>query len=115
MEVNIGTGSSQECLLIEELDEAISRLSEQKSLHIRGLWQFRRLRMKYRKIQATFTKMQQVFVDILTKKYDNVNMDYLSMGMTNDFETAIECGANMVRIGTAILVRVRIRSFRPKT
>ena len=46
--------------------------------------------------------MQQVFVDILTKKYDNVNMDYLSMGMTNDFEMAIECGANMVRIGTAI-------------
>ena len=38
----------------------------------------------------------------LTKKYDNVNMDYLSMGMTNDFETAIACGANMIRVGTAI-------------
>ena len=49
-----------------------------------------------------FNEMRQVFVDILTKKYDNVDMDYLSMGMTNDFETAIACGANMVRIGTAI-------------
>ena len=47
--------------------------------------------------------MRQVFIDILTKKYDNVDMDYLSMGMTNDFETAaIACGANMVRVGTAI-------------
>lgn len=36
-----------------------------------------------------FTEMRQVFIDILTKKYDNVDMDYLSMGMTNDFETAI--------------------------
>ena len=36
-----------------------------------------------------FTEMHQVFIDILTKKYDNVDMDYLSMGMTNDFETAI--------------------------
>ena len=49
-----------------------------------------------------FTEMRQVFIEILTKKYDNVDMDYLYMGMTNDFETAIACGANMVRVGTAI-------------
>ncbi len=49
-----------------------------------------------------FDNMRQLFIDIGRKKYDNVNMAYLSMGMSGDFETAIECGANMVRVGSAI-------------
>jgi hypothetical protein len=49
-----------------------------------------------------FDNMRQLFIDIQQKKYDNVNMLYLSMGMSGDFETAIECGANMVRVGSAI-------------
>ena len=102
LEVNIGREEAKSGLLIEELDEAISRLSEKKSLHIRGLMAIPPIADEISKNSRYFHEMQQVFVDILTKKYDNVNMDYLSMGMTNDFETAIECGANMVRIGTAI-------------
>ena len=46
--------------------------------------------------------MHKLIDDISAKKYDNVSMDYLSMGMTADFEEAIACGANIVRIGTAI-------------
>ena len=49
-----------------------------------------------------FDNMRQLFIDIQQKTYDNVNMVYLSMGMSGDFETAIECGANMVRVGSAI-------------
>ena len=49
-----------------------------------------------------FHEMRQLFVDISTKKYDNVNMACLSMGMTNDFEDAIACGSTMIRVGTAI-------------
>ncbi len=49
-----------------------------------------------------FDNIRQLFVDITQKKYDNVNMLYLSMGMSGDYETAIECGANMVRVGSAI-------------
>ena len=46
--------------------------------------------------------MRQLFIDIGEKKYDNVSMDFLSMGMSNDFEDAILEGANVVRVGTAI-------------
>lgn len=102
LEVNIGRETAKSGLLIEELDDAIARLSEKPSLHIRGLMAIPPIADEISKNASYFTEMHQVFVDILTKKYDNVNMDYLSMGMTNDFETAIECGANMVRIGTAI-------------
>ena len=49
-----------------------------------------------------FNEMYQLFVDISTKKYDNVDMDYLSMGMSADFEDAIACGANIVRVGSGI-------------
>ena len=49
-----------------------------------------------------FIKMKQLFIDIGAKKYDNINMEYLSMGMSGDYKTAIECGANMVRVGTGI-------------
>ena len=102
LEVNIGREAAKSGLLLEELDDAVSRLCEKKSLHIRGLMAIPPIADQTSKNLSYFTEMHQVFVDILTKKYDNVNMDYLSMVMTNDFETAIACGANMVRIGTAI-------------
>ena len=49
-----------------------------------------------------FRKIKQLSVDIATKNYDNVTMNILSMGMTGDFEVAIEEGATMVRVGTGI-------------
>ncbi|MFR3786064.1 MAG: YggS family pyridoxal phosphate-dependent enzyme [Agathobaculum desmolans] len=102
LEINIGREAAKSGLLLEELDEAVARLSEKPSLHIRGLMAIPPIADQATKNSGYFDEMHQVFVDILTKKYDNVSMDYLSMGMTNDFETAILCGANMVRVGTAI-------------
>ncbi len=49
-----------------------------------------------------FENIRRIFVDIGAKKYDNSNMRYLSMGMSGDFEEAIRCGSNMVRVGSAI-------------
>ncbi|MDY3618080.1 YggS family pyridoxal phosphate-dependent enzyme [Agathobaculum sp.] len=102
LEVNIGREEAKSGLLPEELDAAVCHLCENPALHIRGLMAIPPIADQTTKNLSYFHEMHQLFVDILTKKYDNVNMDYLSMGMTNDFETAIACGANMVRIGTAI-------------
>ena len=49
-----------------------------------------------------FRQLKQLCVDINAKNIDNINMDCLSMGMTNDYKVAIEEGATMVRVGTAI-------------
>ncbi|MEE0944978.1 MAG: YggS family pyridoxal phosphate-dependent enzyme [Clostridia bacterium] len=49
-----------------------------------------------------FNNIFNRFVDISSNKYDNVDMKYLSMGMSGDFEIAVECGSNMVRVGSAI-------------
>ena len=49
-----------------------------------------------------FRRMKELLVDINSKNIDNVNMDTLSMGMTGDYEVAVEEGATMVRIGTGV-------------
>ena len=102
LEVNIGREQAKSGIDPDELLDAIDTLRAKPSLHIRGLMAIPPVADAETKNLRYFNEMRQVFVDILTKKYDNVDMDYLSMGMTNDFETAIACGANMVRIGTAI-------------
>ena len=53
-------------------------------------------------LEDYFDRMYQLFLDIGTKKIDNVSMDLLSMGMSGDYLTAIRHGSNMVRLGTAI-------------
>jgi uncharacterized pyridoxal phosphate-containing UPF0001 family protein len=52
--------------------------------------------------RACFSQMRKLFIDTKGKKYDNVNMGFLSMGMSSDFEMAIEEGANAVRVGSLI-------------
>ena len=52
-----------------------------------------------------FDDMYKLFIDISGKTLDNVSMDYLSMGMSDDYEDAILCGANMVRIGSSLFGR----------
>ena len=49
-----------------------------------------------------FRKMYDLYIDIKNENIDNVSMDILSMGMTNDYEIAIEEGATIVRVGTGI-------------
>ena len=49
-----------------------------------------------------FTKLNDIFIDISREKLDNSNRLYLSMGMSSDYDLAIECGANLVRIGTGL-------------
>ena len=53
-------------------------------------------------VRPYFRRMKEIFEKIKQKSIQNVSMDYLSMGMSNDFEVAIEEGANMIRIGTGI-------------
>ena len=52
--------------------------------------------------RGVFKKIKQLSVDIAAKNLDNISMDTLSMGMTGDFEVAIEEGATLVRVGTGI-------------
>ena len=102
IEVNIGGEESKTGLDKSQLDELMSQMSRLRHIKVKGLMAIPPICDTKSEISAFFHNMFNLFIDIKQKKYDNVDMVYLSMGMSGDFETAIECGANMVRVGSAI-------------
>ena len=102
IEVNIGAEESKSGILPEELDSLLASVAEKRCIIVRGLMAIPPILPKKESNRTFFDMMQKLFVDILGKKYDNVYMQYLSMGMSDSFNEAVECGANMVRVGSAI-------------
>lgn len=102
VEVNIGREESKGGILPEALPEFIDEVREFPSLTVRGLMTIPPDCGNTPKLFQYFSSMRQYYVDIAAKKLDNVPMDCLSMGMSSDFSAAIECGATMVRIGSAL-------------
>ena len=102
LEINIGAEASKSGFAPEELPAALAAASELENLRVRGLMAVPPICENGEENRRYFVRMRQLFIDICEKKYDNVRMDFMSMGMSGDYETAIECGANMVRVGTAI-------------
>lgn len=102
LEVNIGHEQAKHGLAPAELHDAVRALAALPGLRVRGLMAIPPAAASPAESLRYFTEMRQLFVDISTKKYDNVNMDHLSMGMSADFEQAIACGATIVRVGSSI-------------
>ncbi|MDO5547282.1 MAG: YggS family pyridoxal phosphate-dependent enzyme [Eubacteriales bacterium] len=102
LEINIGREEAKLGIDPDELDEVIGKIAEMENLTIRGLMAIPPKPDENRENTYYFDRMYQLFVDISAKKYDNVSMDYLSMGMSADYEAAISCGANIVRLGTTL-------------
>lgn len=102
IEVNIGREEAKSGVLPECTDELLARLSEMDGIKVRGLMAIPPNVELNPKNIAYFEKMHNLYVDMRSKKYDNVNIEIMSMGMSGDFEAAIACGSNMVRIGSAI-------------
>lgn len=89
----------------DELEENVEEISKFKNIHICGLMTSAPFVADAQENRKFFKKIKQLAVDISDKNIDNVNMNVLSMGMTNDYIVAIEEGATFVRIGTAIFGR----------
>ena len=102
LEVNIGREENKSGVLEEELDELIEKISAMPNIQIRGLMTIPPVCEKKIEVCKFFDKMYKLFIDISSKKSGNVYMDYLSMGMSDDYEEAVLCGANMVRIGSRL-------------
>lgn len=102
VEVNVGQEESKSGVQIEMLDELIGEISEMKGTSVKGLMAIPPICETSQEIVKYFEKMHKLFIDISTKKTDNVSMNILSMGMSDDYSEAIMCGANMVRVGSAL-------------
>jgi len=101
IEINIGREESKSGILLEDLDELISECEKCSNVRIKGLMTVipigdEESNKKY------FSQMKSLFEKLKSMNLKNVEMKYLSMGMTGDYKTAILEGANIVRIGQGI-------------
>ena len=102
LEVNMAKEESKFGLMPEEVMDVVDRIAVLDNVRIEGLMTIAPFVKDPEENRRYFAALKQLSVDIRGKNVNNVNMSILSMGMTNDFEVAIEEGATMVRIGTAI-------------
>ena len=102
LECNIGEEASKSGAAPGELSSLLDIASETSGVMVRGLMAIPPISGDFGSSRVYYARMNELFVDIRAKKYDNVSMDFLSMGMSADFHESIAEGANMVRLGTAI-------------
>lgn len=102
IEVNIAEEESKFGIKTSELDELVGLMSQLKHIKVKGLMTIAPFVENPEENRIHFRNLKQLSVDIKSKNIDNVSMNILSMGMTNDYEVAIEEGATHIRIGTGI-------------
>ena len=102
LEVNVGEEESKSGFNAEEVLPLLEQISEFPHIFVRGLMAIPPISQNSGDNRKYFQKILQLSVDIRAKKYDNVLVNCLSMGMSDDYEDAISCGSTMIRVGTAI-------------
>ena len=101
-EINIGREESKSGFFVEEIDGILEKMAEFSNVRLRGLMAIPPISENSTNSSKFFQEMYNLTVDIMRKKGDNVLVDILSMGMSDDFSQAIACGSTMIRVGTAI-------------
>lgn len=102
LEINVAGESSKSGFAPADCASALAYAASRKGIRVRGLMAVPPICASGEENRPYFERIRKLFIDNSEKKYDNIVMDFMSMGMSGDYTTAIECGANMIRIGTAI-------------
>jgi pyridoxal phosphate enzyme (YggS family) len=102
LEINVGEEASKTGFLLEDILPVLERIGEYPNIRVKGLMAIPPISQKDGENLKFFQKIYNLSVDITAKKYDNVRVDIMSMGMSGDYADAIRCGSTMIRVGTAI-------------
>ena len=102
LEVNIGNEESKSGFQAGEVLPLLEHIADFPNIRVKGLMAIPPISQNSGDNLKFFQEMYNLSVDIMRKKYDNVSVDNLSMGMSDDYEDAICCGSTMIRVGTAI-------------
>ena len=105
LEVNMAKEDTKFGLMPEDVMDFVDEIVRFQNIRVQGLMTIAPFVENPEENRKHFANLKKLSVDIAKKRVNNVNMSVLSMGMTNDFEVAIEEGATMVRVGTAIFGR----------
>ncbi|MCL1835146.1 MAG: YggS family pyridoxal phosphate-dependent enzyme [Oscillospiraceae bacterium] len=102
VEINIGREAQKSGILPEQTSEILDIASRAGGIEVLGLMAIPPANDIFERSCNFFDEMHNLFIDMSGKKYDNVSMRFLSMGMSDSYVEAIKAGASMVRIGSAI-------------
>lgn len=102
IEVNVADEESKFGVKVDECEDLVRKISELPNVSIKGLMTVAPFVDDAEDNRPVFRKLSELSVDIKRKNIDNVNMECLSMGMSGDYNVAIEEGATYVRVGTSI-------------
>lgn len=102
LEINIGDEESKTGFSKSEFMENLYQIAEIPEIKIKGLMTIPPICENNTVLCEFFENIYNIYVDIKAKKLDNISMNILSMGMSGDYEQAIICGSNLVRIGSSI-------------
>jgi pyridoxal phosphate enzyme (YggS family) len=102
IELNIGEEDSKFGINVDRVYDFVKDINQYDNILVKGIMTVAPYADDPEEVRWIFKKMKEIYDNISEMKLKNTDMQYLSMGMTNDFEVAIEEGSNIVRIGTAI-------------
>ena len=102
LEVNVAREESKFGFFTEEVEAAVREIASLSHISVKGLMTIAPFVENPEENRKVFQELYQLSVDIKSKNIDNVTMGVLSMGMTGDYEVAVEEGATMIRVGTGI-------------
>lgn len=102
LQVNVSGEESKHGVELEDVDRIVEEFTKFDNLTLKGLMTMAPFEADEYELRSIFLKLHKKYIDIGSQKGHNVDMSYLSMGMTHDFTYAIEEGSNMIRVGTGI-------------
>lgn len=102
IQINVAEEETKSGLKVEEVLSFTEEVLRLENIRIKGLMTIAPFTEDKKLLRNIFRTMAQIKEDIKSRNYQNLSMDFLSMGMTNDYEIAIEEGANLIRVGTGI-------------
>lgn len=105
LEINIGGEESKSGFAPEDAEKAVRESAKLDGIRVKGLMAIPPATDLPEESRKYFREMYKLFIDIRGKNIDNSSMSVLSMGMSNDFDIAVEEGANLVRVGTSLFGR----------
>ena len=102
IEVNVSGEETKSGISPKETESFVREISRFENIRVKGLMTMAPFEAKNDELHQIFSDLYKISVDISSKKLDNVSMEYLSMGMTGDYEVAVEENSTIVRIGTGL-------------
>lgn len=102
IQVNVAEEKSKFGLMVNEVIPFIEQILDYDNIRIKGLMTMAPHTDDEETLRQVFRTMNNLKEEIKTKNFKNISMEFLSMGMSNDYEIAIEEGSNMIRLGTSV-------------